>query len=619
MRVCTPRNALPAKIPLLLVGPVVYPGHLGHSESMHTVTGIAVSSGVVIARAVVLDALERNVATRNIPDNEIDAEVERLWTAIGLALDELTELRNRTEEELGVDPAKILDFHIGVLQDPTLVSPIQELIRTKNINAERAVADRFAELTRQFRGMGADIFRQKAADILDLERRVLNKLIGASDDRLAHIDGAVVLVAHELTPSQAAAVDRSKILGFATDAGGRTSHTAIVARALNIPAIVGCRTLTDAVQDGDNIIVDGDSGQVIIRPTDEVIEKYRQKQQKRSVRLQTFRDEIDLDSVTLDGTRISLNGNIEFPEEVESVLASGADGVGLYRTEFLWLTRDREPTEDEQFDAYRDTLQRLNGKPLTIRTVDLGADKYTQRLAEEPERNPFLGCRSIRYCLQNIPMFKTQLRAIMRASAFGSMKIMFPLVSTVMELRQTKLILGDVCEELDEDRIPYDRSMDIGMMVEVPSAAIMAKTFATEVSFFSIGTNDLIQYTLAVDRGNERVANLYTGAHPALIQLMKSIVRAARRRSVDVSICGEIAAEPIYTMLLIGLGIRTLSMVPAQIPIIKRVLRSVDVERCERVARKIGTFDSERQVLNCLRDELKNVDPEDFLAMTGDA
>ena len=586
---------------------------------MHTVTGIAVSSGVVIARALVLDALERNVATRDIPEDAIDAEVERLWTAIGSALDELTELRNRTEEELGVDPAKILDFHIGVLQDPTLVSPIQELIRTKNINAERAVADRFAELTRQFRGMGADIFRQKAADILDLERRVLNKLIGASDDRLAHIDGAVVLVAHELTPSQAAAVDRSKILGFATDAGGRTSHTSIVARALNIPAIVGCRTLTDAVQDGDNIIVDGDSGQVIIRPTDEVIEKYRQKQQKRSVRLQAFCDETDLDSVTLDGTRISLNGNIEFPEEVDSVLATGADGVGLYRTEFLWLTRDRAPTEDEQFDAYRDTLQRLNGKPLTIRTFDLGADKYTQRLAEEPERNPFLGCRSIRYCLQNIPMFKTQLRAIMRASAFGSMKIMFPLVSTVMELRQTKLILGDVCEELDEDRIPYDRSMDIGMMVEVPSAAIMAKTFATEVSFFSIGTNDLIQYTLAVDRGNERVANLYTGAHPALIQLIKSIVRAARRRSVDVSICGEIAAEPIYTMLLIGLGIRTLSMVPTQIPIIKRVLRLVDVERCERVARKIGTFDSERQVLNCLRDELKNVDPEDFLAMTGDA
>ena len=586
---------------------------------MDSLTGIAVSSGVVIGRAQVLDAVERYVPERKIAADAVEAEVERLWTAIGAALDELTELRNKTEEELGSDPAKILDFHIGVLQDPTLVTPMQERITQGLVNAERAVAERFDQLARQFRGMGSEVFRQKANDIIDLDRRILGKLLGQSVDHLLDVDEPVVLVAHELTPSQAASIDRQKILGIATDAGGRTSHTSIVARALQIPAVVGCHELTSTIQNGDQIIVDGETGKVLVRPSAEDITHYRERQQKQLVRKASYRDLVDLDPVTLDGTRITLMGNIEFPDEVETVLENGGFGVGLYRTEFLWLTRDNSPTEDEQFENYRETLQLLDGRPLTIRTFDLGADKYTQQRAEEPERNPFLGCRSIRYCLQNLPMFKTQLRAIMRASAFGTMKIMFPLVSTVMELRQTKMLLRDVCEELDEESIPYDRDLEAGMMVEVPSAALMAKVFASEVSFFSIGTNDLIQYTLAVDRGNERVANLYTGAHPADLQLIKSVVRAARRKSVDVSICGELAGEPLYTMLLIGLGIRTLSMVPAQIPVIKQVIRAVDVEHCERVARKIGTFDSERQVLNCLRDELRKVDPESFVAIGGDS
>ena len=586
---------------------------------MDSLTGIAVSSGVAIGRAQVLDAVERYVPERRIEAEAVEAEVERLWTAIGAALDDLTELRNKTEEELGSDPAKILDFHIGVLQDPTLVTPMQERITKGLVNAERAVAERFEQLAKQFRGMGSEVLRQKANDIIDLDRRILGKLMGQSDDRLIEVDEPVVLVAHELTPSQTASIDRKKILGIATDAGGKTSHTSIVARALEIPAVVGCHELTSTIQNGDQIIVDGETGKVLVRPSPDDIAHYRERQQKQLIKRASYKELVDLEPVTLDGTRITLMGNIEFPEEVETVLANGGYGVGLYRTEFLWLTRDDAPTEDEQFEDYRRTLQLLDGRPLTIRTFDLGADKYTQQRAEEPERNPFLGCRSIRYCLQNLPMFKTQLRAIMRASAFGTMKIMFPLVSTVMELRQTKMLLRDVCEELDEESIPYDRDLEAGMMVEVPSAALMAKVFASEVSFFSIGTNDLIQYTLAVDRGNERVANLYTGAHPAVLQLIKSVVRAARRRSVDVSICGELAAEPIYTMLLIGLGIRTLSMVPAQIPVIKQVIRAVDVEHCERVARKIGTFDSERQVLNCLRDELRKVDPESFVAIGGDS
>ena len=586
---------------------------------METIQGIPVSSGIAIGRAFVLDAVERYVPEQKIQPEDVESEIERLWLAIGGALEELKELRTKTEEELGADPAKILDFHIGILQDPTLITPVQERIREGLINAERAVAERFEQLAQQFRGMGSSVFRQKANDIIDLDRRVLGRLLGQTDDRLAEIEGAVVLVAHELTPSQAASIDRDKILAIATDAGGRTSHTSIIARALQIPSVVGCHALTSTTQDGDRVIVDGEQGVVLVRPEEPVVHSYKERQVDQQAKQLEVRGFSSLEPVTQDGTRIQLLGNIEFPEEATTTIEYGGDGVGLYRTEFLWLTRNHAPSEEEQFETYRKAIELLDGKPLTIRTLDLGADKYTQQQAEEPERNPFLGLRSIRYCLQNLPMFKTQLRAIVRASAFGPMKIMFPLVSTVMELRQTKMLLRDVCEELEEEGIPFDRNLETGMMVEVPSAALMAKVFASEVSFFSIGTNDLIQYTLAVDRGNERVANLYTGAHPAVLQLIKSVVRAARRRSVEVSICGEIAAEPIYTMLLIGLGIRTLSLVPSQIPHIKRVIRSVDIERCERVARKIGTFDSERQVLNCLRDELRKVNPESLSDSSGDA
>ena len=586
---------------------------------METIQGIPVSSGIAIGRAFVLDAVERYVPERRIRPEDVENEIERLWLAIGGALDELTALRTKTEEELGADPAKILDFHIGILQDPTLMTPVQNRIREGLVNAERAVAERFEQLAQQFRTMGSAVFRQKANDIIDLDRRVLGRLLGQTDDRLSEIEGAVVLVAHELTPSQAASIDRSKILAIATDGGGRTSHTSIIARALQIPSVVGCHALTNTTQDGDQVIIDGEQGVVLVRPESTTVLSYQERQTTQQAKRLELRSFSELEPVTLDGTRIKLLGNIEFPEEATTTIEYGGDGVGLYRTEFLWLTRNHAPSEEEQFEAYRKAIELLKGLPLTIRTLDLGADKYTQEQSEEPERNPFLGLRSIRYCLQNLPMFKTQLRAILRASAFGPMKIMFPLVSTVMELRQTKMLLRDVCEELEEESIPFDRNLETGMMVEVPSAALMAKVFATEVSFFSIGTNDLIQYTLAVDRGNERVANLYTGAHPAVLQLIKSVVRAARRRSVEVSICGEIAAEPIYTMLLIGLGIRTLSVVPSQIPYIKRVVRSVDIERCERVARKIGTFDSERQVLNCLRDELRKVNPESLTDSSGGA
>jgi len=576
---------------------------------METIRGIPVSSGIVIGRVFRLGEAEQRVPHRRIEAAEVDRELERMETAFEEAIADLEALRDRTQVQLGAEPAKIFEFHVGLLRDPSLRKPIRTRIESDLVVAEWAVADEFRAVADRFAAMGNEVFAQKTSDIIDLDRRVLDRLMGENTSRLATLDEPVIIVAHELTPSQTAGMDRTKVLGFATDLGGRTSHVSIVAKAVDIPAVVGCQRISRMAENGDLVIVDGDGGTVILDPTDEILEDYRARQTRVTSYRAELRRSAGLDAMTVDGTSISLLGNIEFPDEIPSVLDNGGEGVGLYRTEFLYLTSGHEPSEDDHLQAYRTAISHLGGRPLTIRTQDLGADKYTQTQAEEPERNPFLGCRSIRYSLLHLPEFKTQLRAILRAAAGGPVKVMFPLVSTVMEIRQAKMLLADVAEELDEEGVERGRDVSIGMMVEVPSAALMARAFSSEVDFFSIGTNDLIQYTLAVDRGNERVANLYTGASPAVIQLVKNVVRAARRREIEVSLCGELAGEPIYTMLLLGLGLRTLSLVPTQIPLIKTVIRAVTIEHCERSARKVGTFDSERQVLNYLRDELRKIDP----------
>lgn len=579
---------------------------------MEVIKGIPVSPGVVIGRAFVLDVVDERVPYRTVAPKDVDRELSRLDEAINEARNDLTALQQRTEKELGAEAAKIFGFHIGLLHDRSLIDPIRTRIQNDRVTAEFAVAERFRALADQFRGMGNEVFRQKANDVLDLDRRVLGLLVGQSETRLHEMPEPVIVVSHELTPSQAASMDRSKVLAIATDAGGRTSHTSIVARAMEIPAVVGCQRVTSDINEGDVIIVDGDRGVVAIRPDEATIKQYEQYQAEMRTFRSGLREFAQLEAVTKDGTRIRLLGNIEFPDEVKAVLENGADGVGLYRTEFLYLTSPTEPSEEDQFAAYKKCAEMLGEKPLTIRTLDLGADKYTQERQLEPERNPFLGCRGIRYCLQNLPAFRTQLRAILRASAFGHIKIMFPLIATTLELRQAKLVLNDVMEELEEEGIPYDHKVPVGMMVEVPSSALMARTFARESDFLSIGTNDLIQYTLAVDRGNERVANLYSGANPAVLQLVKQTIRAGKHYSIETSICGEIAGELVYTMLLIGFGLRTLSLVPSQIPQVKRLIRSVDMAQCERLARRVGSFDSERQVLSYLREQVRDVFPEAF-------
>jgi len=579
---------------------------------MQRIKGIAVSHGIIVGRAFLVGSAEQVVPHRTIDESEVTAQYARLHAALAAAGAEIGELSERTRRELGNEPAKIFEFHAGLLRDKALVAAIERRISGNFVTAEQAVADQFRVLVDQFKRMGNEVFEQKANDIIDLERRVLGHLMGEEKSRLAQLDAPAVVVAHELTPSQAAAMDRSKVIAIVTDLGGRTGHTSIVARALGLPSVVGCQRCSTEVEDGDEMIVDGNEGVVILRPDAKTLEEYRRKQERSQRSRAAMRELSGLEAVTKDGHRIQLMGNIEFPEEIEAVLANGGDGVGLYRTEFLWLTRKEPPTEQDHMDAYLRAIKLLKGKPLTIRTCDLGADKYTQAQMEEPERNPFLGLRSIRHSLANPAEFKSQLRAILRASAHGPVKTMFPLVSNLMELRQGKLMIADIGEELEDEGVAFDRQMPVGVMIEVPSAALMARTFAAESSFFSIGTNDLVQYTLAVDRGNERVAHLYQAAHPAVVYLAKSVVRAARSAQIDCSLCGEMAGEPLYSMLLLGMGLRTLSMVPDQIPVVKRVIRSVTMEQCERLARRVGSFDSERQVETALRDELRKLDPEVF-------
>jgi len=571
-----------------------------------------VSGGVVIGTALVLDTEHGRIARRSIRPEQVKAELARFEDAVRTSIAELGEVYRKAEKEMGKETAAIFRVHAAMLGDKTIIGPMRKMIEGDLVSAEFAVSYKLGEFADRFRASKDATFNTKANDIDDLAVRVLHHLVGTGRQRLQNIAPGTIILARDLTPSQTAAFDRAKVVGFATDLGGRTGHTAIVARALGIPAVVGCQNLTAPANDGDTVVLDGEKGLVIVNPSPDQLAEHRGYiEQARVYRLSL--DELsDLPAVTLDGARIELMGNIEFPEEIPAIFQHGGEGVGLYRTEFLYLSRDTEPTEKDHFNAYKRCIELSGGRPLTIRTVDLGADKHTQSRAEIPERNPSLGCRSIRYCLRSIPMFRRQLRAIVRASALGPVRVMFPLVTTTSEFRSAKFLVKEVMEDLAEDGQQFDPDLKLGMMIEVPSAAIMADTFAREVDFFSIGTNDLVQYTLAVDRTNERIANLYNPAHPAVVKLVRDVARAARHHKIPVSCCGESAAELEYAMLLVGLGLRTLSVTASAIPRLKRMIRSVTLAQCERVAKQALSLDSDVQVSSYLRDRARKIVPEAF-------
>ncbi len=574
--------------------------------------GIGVSPGVVMGTAIVLDAEELVIPKRRVDPSQIPHEIERFETAIRDSAKDLSELRDQVTRMHGKDIGGIFDYHLGVLRDKTMVNQIIAEIKSQSTTAESAVSIVVRRYAATFASMSDKYFSERGKDIYDIERRILKHLIGQKHEDLTHLQQDVVVIAHDLLPSQTAALDRNHVRGFAIDVGGRTSHTAIVARAMGIPAVVGLGNLTSEVSGGDTVIIDGGHGVVIVNPDADQLAEYKEDAKKISrmeIELATL---ADLPAQTQDGHLVSLQANIEGPDDIPEAIGRGAQGVGLYRTEFLYLTLEREPTEEDHYLAYAAAMKNSAGRPLVIRTLDLGADKYTQTQLANPERNPFLGDRSIRMCLHDIPMFKRQLRALLRVSTLGDLRVMFPMICTLMELRQARMVLNDVMEELDDEGVEFNRNLPIGMMIEVPSAAIMADQFAKEVNFFSIGTNDLIQYTLAVDRTNERVAGLFCPGHPAVLKLIRDTIRSAQRNSLSVSVCGEMAGDPMYTLLLLGLGLNIFSMNGPDIPEVKKIIRSTTLEHAKHAARRVMSFDSERQVLHFLREETRKIVPEAF-------
>lgn len=580
---------------------------------MEVLKGIGVSPGVAISTAVVLDAEDLVIPNRKIDPATVDAELLRLNRAIESAVGDLSKLRDTTTAQAGKEIGAIFDFHIGMLRDKTLVNQIVAEIKANQSTAEYAVSVVMKRLATTFQKMSDRYFQERVKDIYDIEKRIIRNLIGRKHEEVARMTNDVIIVAHDLLPSQTASLDKKRVKGFAVDIGGRTSHTAIVARAMGIPAIVGMGDISGRVNTGDTIIIDGTRGTVIINPAEEQIAEYRVQEARQAevaIELGRLRD---LPAQTQDGHLINLQANIEFPHEIDDALHRGAEGVGLYRTEFLYLNSESEPTEEDHFKAYAEALKRLGGKPLVLRTLDLGADKYDpKRVLTSPEPNPFLGDRSIRLCLHEMPMFKRQLRAILRASMLGDIRIMFPMISTLMELRQARMVLSDVMEELEDEGVKFRSDLPVGMMMEVPSAALIASVFAREVNFFSIGTNDLIQYTLAVDRTNEKVAGLFNPAHPAVLMLIRDVIRAGARAGISVSVCGEMAGEPLYALLLLGLGLTCFSMNAPDVPEIKKIIRSTTLTHARNVARTVMGFDSERQVMHYLREETRKLVPEAF-------
>ncbi len=483
------------------------------------------------------------------------------------------------------------------------------MIRQRHYSPEYSVSRVLRHYAKVFQSLEGAM-PERANDIFDIEKRVLRHLLGRRREELGHIVSEVLVLAHNLTPSETANLNPKFVRGFVTEIGGPGSHTAIVAEALGIPAVVGTGPFLTEVSGGETVIIDGDQGLVILHPDEETIARYRyeaDQQRSQARKLEAFRD---LPAQTLDGVRIQLLGNIEFPHEVEQCKERGSDGIGLYRTEFLFLSGDGQPSEEAQLAAYTEVAQAMNGQPVVMRTVDLGADKMPNLPAPEDERNPFLGLRSIRLALKHRSMFRTQMRAILRASVTGNIRMMFPLVSTLMEFRTAKSVLQDTKEDLTEEGIKFDRNMKVGMMVEVPSTVLMMDHFAHEVDFFSIGTNDLIQYALAVDRSNKDVAGLYTASDPSVLRLINMAVKTAHEHKVPISMCGQMCGNPLYTMLLLGMGLRSLSVTPAAIPEIKRVCRSVELPHCEQVTKRCIEFDSAHHVRTYLKEELSKVVPD---------
>jgi phosphotransferase system enzyme I (PtsI) len=596
--------------------------------------GTPASPGVAIGPALVLESEGFFIPQRLIGEDQREAEAERVRSALATAARETRESQEAVSARLGGQAGAIFGAHALLLTDPTLLREIELLIREQRHAAEYAVSRILRRYAKTLEGMGGPL-ASRVSDLYDIERRILVQLLGGRREDLRHLRHPVIVLAHDLTPSETASLDTDHVHAFATEAGGRTSHTAIVAGMLEIPAVVGLGRFLIDVSGGDTVIVDGNSGVLILNPDPVTLASYEEARTRYQGHERASRQLWSVPAITRDGVSIGLHGNIEFPHEARACSERGAAGVGLYRTEFLYLDKQSDPTEAEHLEAYLSVLGALGpNRPVVIRTFDLGADKFLPAPAEGAqaspgssggsgvwrpegasalERNPFLGLRSVRLCLRNLTLFKTQMRAILRASAFGAVQIMFPMISTLLELRQCKMILAEVKEDLEEEGIAFNPHLPVGTMIEVPSAAILAEQLAREVDFFSIGTNDLVQYTLAADRNNETVASLYNPGDPAVLRLIDLVVQAAHKHGIGVNVCGEMSGEPLYTMLLLGLGLRQLSVAPHNLPEIKQMVRSVTIADAIKVAQEAMRLQTARDVNSYLREQTRRHLPDEVV------
>jgi phosphotransferase system enzyme I (PtsI) len=578
--------------------------------------GVSASMGFAIGHAVIVGREETEIRQRTVTDGEVAGEIARFEQACAAAEQEITALCDEAARRVGKDVGSIFEGHFAHLRDPYMRQEILGSIRKHRRSAEYAVSRYFRQKIRKIEedSVHAPFAARIVEDIGDLERRLLKHLVGAPA-----IDGAVrlqdksILVAHSLSPAQTIALDRTKVLGILTDAGGPTSHTALIARAFGIPAVVGLGTISTDITSGDLVIVNGNQGLVIINPDDETIQRYQALARNYYLVERRLSHELrHLPAVTKDGLRVEILANIELPEEIPGAIRHGAEGIGLFRTEFLYLRRRSEPTEEEQYHEYRKAIEHLGQRKLVIRTIDIGMDKLPEE-GTTPERNPFLGTRAIRLSLQRPEGFRIQLRAILDASVGGNVHLMFPMISSLEELQEAKRIYAEVFETWRRDRSPKrENPIPLGIMVEVPSAALIVDLLAPEVDFFSVGTNDLIQYSIAVDRVNERVASLYQPTHPAILRLLRDILNAAARANKPIAICGEMSSDILFTILLLGLGLKEFSVVPPAIPEIKKLIRSVTSEEAKAVAAQALQMSSAKAIAEFLHERTRQIMPEAF-------
>jgi phosphoenolpyruvate-protein phosphotransferase (PTS system enzyme I) len=558
--------------------------------------GIPASPGIVIGKAFLFDTRRFIIPARKIREDAIPKEIARFEEALIKTRSEIFDIQKKITKEMGTDHAEIFNAHLLVIEDRMLIEEVIDILKKEHKCIEHVFTKVLEKYITVFSKMDDEYLKERISDIDDVGKRVLKNLLGAQESSLSELKQKVIVVAYDLSPSDTATMHKKNVMGFITDIGGRTSHTAIMAKSLEIPAVVGLEKATTKIKAGDMLIVDGSDGTVIVNPDAKTLKKYHARQRQFSRFEKTLIGLKTEPAQTLDGHRITIAANIELPEEIDSVISHGAEGIGLYRTEYFYMNRRGLPTEDEQFEAYKKVVTRFEGKSVVVRTLDLGGDKFLSQLEVPHEMNPFLGWRAIRFCLAKPEIFKVQLRAILRASAFGNIKVMFPMISGVEELKQAIAVLDEAKSELIARHVEFNKDIEVGAMIEIPSAALTCDLLAKEVDFFSIGTNDLIQYALAIDRVNEKIAYLYKPTHPAVLRLIKNIIDSGHKENIWVGMCGEMAGDIALGLILLGLGLDEFSMSPSAVPEIKYVIRNVRFEDAKEVAEKVLTLPTSEEV-----------------------